>query len=273
MIDILSINTQNRHNIGLFVLPTQVSLLTKLTLLDLSHNKLVKLPSTMDQLKHLKHLNLSHNNLTHLPTSIYSLTKLTHFDLSFNPFTHISANLARLSSLTLLDLSSTDIHCIPAELLNLHMTTIKLDNCSKLISTQEEGELVQSLQHNPISLIEQCARQLIQPILYDLITTAAAAKKKKKKQQGQFNNLPEHLIHYLSRPKACSSCGGPYFKSSVTRYRIVTREQEGDTFVPVEYKLCSAHWNNEKERILSLFSDLPQYSLPTSSEPCQLKLV
>jgi Leucine-rich repeat (LRR) protein len=221
----------------------------------------------MDQLVHLTQLNLSYNNLTHLPTSIYSLTKLTQLDISFNPFTHISANLARLINLSLLDLSNTEIKCIPAELLNLSMTTIKLDNCPL---SQEEG-LNQNLSHDPMSLVEQCARQLIQPILYDLITAAKKKKKSKHKSHKELQNLPSHILHYLSRPKACSSCGGPYFKRFVTRYRIVQRQDE--TWIPVEYRLCCAHWNNEKDRILSLFSDLYSYSLPTTSEPCHLKLV
>jgi len=142
-------------------------------MLDLSHNKLVKLPSNIDQLRNLKQLNLSHNNISHLPASIYSLTKLTHFDMSFNPITRISANMARLHHLNYLDLSNTDISAIPAELLNLSMAIIKTDHCPQLLD--RSVELEQRTAHNPLSLIEICARQIIQPILYDLM-----AKKKKK---------------------------------------------------------------------------------------------
>lgn len=264
--------TYNSRNIGLFVLPTQVALLTRLTILDLSHNKLVKLPSNIDQLRNLKQLNLSHNNINTLPASLYSLTKLTHFDTSYNPISQVSANIARLHNLNFLDLSNTDISSIPAELLNLSMTVIKTDQCPRLLD--QSMELQQKTMHQPLSLVETCARQIIQPILYDLM----AKKKKKrelkelqKKRYKSFQQLPNHMICYLSRPKACSSCGGPYFQSFVVRYRIVQRQDE--SWIPVEYRLCSAHWNTEKDRILSLFSDIPTSSLPPSTEPCQLKLI
>ncbi|GAA5813203.1 hypothetical protein MFLAVUS_006677 [Mucor flavus] len=263
---VTSISRLDLRNIGLFVLPTQVSLLTRLTLLDLSHNKLVKLPSSLDQLKHLNHLNISHNRLTQLPSSIYSLCKLTHLDMSFNPFTRVSANLARLVELNLLDLSNTDIIFIPAELLSLTMTTIRFENCLKLTE-----ELDQNLHHNPPSLLETCARQIIQPILFDLIQSKKKKKSKQQQQHARFQQLPKHMIHYLSRPKACSTCGGPYFKSFVSRYRIIQRQDE--SWIPIEYKLCSAHWNNEKDRILTLFSEAPERFLPTTTEPCHLKLV
>ncbi|EPB92515.1 hypothetical protein HMPREF1544_00528 [Mucor circinelloides 1006PhL] len=269
---VTSVSRLDLRNVGLFALPTQVALLTRLTMLDLSHNKLVKLPSNIDQLRHLKQLNLSHNSISHLPASIYSLTKLTHFDMSFNPITRVSANMARLHHLNYLDLSNTDISSIPAELLNLSMTIIKTDHCPQLLD--RSIELEQKTAHNPLSLIEICARQIIQPILYDLM-----AKKKKKRELRElqkqryksFQKLPSHMICYLSRPKACSSCGGPYFQSFVVRYRIVQRQDE--SWIPVEYRLCSAHWNTEKDRILSLFSDIPLSSLPPSTEPCQLKLI
>jgi Leucine-rich repeat (LRR) protein len=226
----------------------------------------------MDQLGHLKHLNLSHNNLRHLPASICSLIKLNHLDVSFNPLSRISANTARLINLSYLDLSNTEIQCIPAELLTLSMTTIKTENCIHL--QDRSFEIDQQLKHNPLSLRETCARQLIQPILYDIMTGKHSKRKKcqlQKKHQLQFQQLPKHLIAYLSRPKACSSCGGPYFDSYVTRYRIVQRQD--DSWVPVEYRLCSAHWNTEKERLLTLFSEAPHTSLPSTTEPCHLKLV
>jgi Leucine-rich repeat (LRR) protein len=225
----------------------------------------------MDQLRHLKHLNLSHNNLHHLPSSIFSLIKLNHLDASFNPLSRVSANAARLIHLKYLDLSNTDILSIPAELLTLSMTTIKTENCTRL--EDQSFEIDQHLKHNPLSLRETCARQLIQPILYGIMTGKQSKRNKRlqKQRQLEFQLLPRHLVGYLSRPKACSSCGGPYYDSYVVRYRIVQRQDE--SWVPVEYRLCSAHWNTEKERLLTLFSEAPHTSLPPTTEPCHLKLV
>ncbi|KAI8097945.1 uncharacterized protein B0P05DRAFT_522686 [Gilbertella persicaria] len=264
-----SISHLDLRNVGLFTLPSQVTLLTRLTLLDLSHNKLVKLPSSIDQLKNLRHLNLSYNELTQLPSNIYNLERLDHLNMSFNPLKQISASLACLFHLTFLDLSNTHIPSIPVELLGLSMTIIKTDGCNEL--KDRSIEFNQRLIHNPVSLLETCARQLIQPILHELI-----AKKKKKKQydlkkkQEELRHLPEHIVSYLSQPKACSSCGGPYFQSCVIRYRIVQRQD--DTWIPAEYRLCSAHWNTEDDRLLALFSKKPSSYLPSSAELCQLRL-
>lgn len=195
--------------------------------------------------------------------------------MSFNPLCRISANAARLINLNCLDLSNTDIQSIPAELLTLAMTTIKTENCTLL--QDRSSEIDQQLKHNPLSLRESCARQLIQPILYDVMTRKQTKRKKcelkklQKQQQLQFQQLPRHLIGYLSQPKACSSCGGPYYDNYVVRYRIVQRQDE--SWVPVEYRLCSAHWNTEKERLLTLFSEEPHTSLPPTTEPCHLKLI
>ncbi|RCH98791.1 hypothetical protein CU098_008420, partial [Rhizopus stolonifer] len=213
-----SISHLDLRNVGLFTLPSQVTLLTRLTLLDLSHNKLVKLPSSIDQLKNLRHLNLSYNELTQLPSNIYNLERLDHLNMSFNPLKQISASLACLFHLTFLDLSNTHIHSIPVELLGLSMTIIKTDGCNEL-----------------------------------------------KDRSIEFN---QRLIH--NPPKACSSCGGPYFQSCVIRYRIVQRQD--DTWIPAEYRLCSAHWNTEDDRLLALFSKKPSSYLPSSAELCQLRL-
>jgi hypothetical protein len=189
--------------------------------------------------------------------------------MSSNPFTRVSANLARLINLSMLELSNTEIISIPAELLSLSSTTIRIENCLKLLDRSNELNLY--LGHNPLSLLETCARQIIQPLLFDLIQNKKKKKQQLQKQRDKLKELPTHLLSYLSKPKACSSCSGPYYQSFVVRYRLVQRQDE--SWIPVEYKLCSAHWNNEKDRILTLFSDSHPMSLPSTSEPCHLKLV
>ncbi|KAI8372450.1 hypothetical protein BD560DRAFT_482817 [Blakeslea trispora] len=228
-----------------------------------------KLPSSMDQLKNLRHLNLSHNELYQIPSSIYFLEKLNHLDVSFNPFKQIPANIACLINLSFLDLSNTNIYSIPVELLRLSMTMIRIDGCSHILDRSTEFN--HELTHNPVSLFETCARSIMRPILYDL------TMKKKRKKQEEFllkhvdlKRIPDHIHSYLSQPKACSSCGGPYYQSYVIRYRIVQRQDE--LWIPVEYRMCSAHWNTESDRILSLFTNKPHSYLPASSEHCSFEL-
>jgi Leucine-rich repeat (LRR) protein len=203
-----------------------------------------QLPSTIDQLTHLRHLNISHNEIAKLPASISALSKLMVLDVSSNPIKRVSANIARLSKLAILDLSSTEIKAIPTELLVLSHTTIKTENCLQLLKRSVKMEC--KLNHDPVSLLETCARHVLEPILF------GKTKKNKRNEQEVLDQLPHHLRSYISKPKSCSSCGGPYIDSYVVRYRIVQRQDE--TWVPVEYRLCAAHWNNEDERLLSMFS-------------------
>lgn len=250
----------------LLSMPTQMFLFTKLTELNLSHNKLREIPSSIKQLVSLRRIYLSHNQLQCLPDNLHRLTQLVLVDASFNPIKTVLASIAHLTNLILLDLSHTNVQSIPAELLDLSMVTIRTDHCRNLLDAFTEHDLV----YNPSSLFELCARELIQPILYHLMT-----KKKKLRILEQALDMmkkkcPDHILVYLSAPSRCSSCGGPYFKHYLVRYRLVQRQNE--LLLPIEYKLCSAHWNTEDERILDMFSFRPRLSLPKSNQACSLQL-
>ncbi|KAI9268884.1 hypothetical protein BDA99DRAFT_434786, partial [Phascolomyces articulosus] len=217
----------------LYVIPPQLTTLTRLTLLDLSYNRLESLPSSLGRLKHLRQLNLAHNRLTEIPRVIPSLKKLTYLDLSYNMITDVPLSLSMLKHLTHLDLSYSQIDAIPAELLRLSIATIKTEGCSQL--QQKITEFNHSLAHNPPSLAEICARQLVMSRVHQKDT-----------------NLPDHLQNYLDQSKACFYCGEPYFENPVMRYRIV--QQHDGSCIPIRYNLCSAHWSDDQDRILALFS-------------------
>ncbi|KAG1592986.1 hypothetical protein G6F46_006762 [Rhizopus delemar] len=270
MYDILSRYTRScldLRNMDLLSLPIQISLFTKLTVLDLSHNKLREIPSTIEQLTNLKHLDLSHNRFIYLPPGLCRLTQLIHLDISYNPLQTVSANMSRLMNLSLLDLSHTNIQFIPAELLDLSMTTIRTEHCPNLLDAEIESDSIYDLP----SLFELCARQIMQPILYQLMTKKKKSRKLKKAIDIIQRQCPPHILEYLSAPRGCSSCGGPYFENHLIRYRLVQRQDE--SWIPVEYKLCSAHWNTENQRILDMFSFKPRLALPKSKQPCLLELV
>ncbi|KAI8143156.1 hypothetical protein BJV82DRAFT_515268 [Fennellomyces sp. T-0311] len=220
--------------VGLYVIPPQLTTLTRLTLLDLSYNRLETLPSSIRQLKHLRQLNLAHNRLQHIPNALNSLKKLTYLDLSYNTFSDIPLSLTSLANLTYLDLSYSRIDAVPAELLRLSIATIKTDGCPQL--QIKLSEFTHSLAHDPPSLAEICARQLATP----------------QKRREQQQDLPDHLQSYLGQSKACFYCGEPYFDNPVIRYRIV--QQHDGHCMPVRYNLCSAHWSDDQDRILALFS-------------------
>lgn len=258
----------------MFSLPNQISSLTRLTVLELSHNRLNTLPPTIHHLKHLQHLDLSHNRITYLPPTLERLTKLTYLDLSCNPLDELPISLSKLSRLSWLNVSDTLIDALPVELLRLSLATIKMDRCDKMMTIPLSEH---TLAHDPPSLTEQCARQYFHSILLskhhhhrcrrrrppssskDRIICVSNKRHHQQQQQGSSptswipSSLPEHLIQLLSNPHPCSFCQEPFFGHSVVRYRIVHRVD--DTWVPVKYQLCRAHWTDDSDRILALFAN------------------
>ena len=238
----------------------------------MSYNRLETLPSSIGHLKHLRQLNLAHNRLAEIPRVIPTLKKLTYLDLSYNMFTDIPLGLSMLKHLAHLDLSYSHIDAVPAELLRLSIATIKTEGCPQL--QQKVAEFTHSLAHNPPSLAEICARQLVvsHTVISNNVNSGNNCKKKKinkkrrpsssgskkrstfyqEKQQEQPEDLPGHLQNYLDQSKACFYCGEPYFDNPVMRYRIV--QQHDGSCIPIRYNLCSAHWSDDQDRILALFS-------------------
>ncbi|KAG5459513.1 MAG: hypothetical protein BJ554DRAFT_75, partial [Olpidium bornovanus] len=86
--------------------------------------------------------------------------------------------------------------------------------------------------------------------------------------------LPRNLLAYLSSAHRCSFCGGPYLDWYVARYRFIDRksaESDGDSdgdggargggrdinHLPLEYRLCSDHWDTEAGRLQAMFAPMP----------------
>ncbi|KAG0170707.1 Leucine-rich repeat-containing protein 58 [Apophysomyces sp. BC1034] len=231
-------------------LSSNIGLLTMIRKLDLSRNQLTRLPDAIGHLHHLEDLSLARNHLTELPHTISYLTSLTELDVSHNLLTFITpcigylkklhtmtltsnqlvrlpTEIAGMSSLASLDMSHNPIRVLPAEISQLPLLRrLRLEACPL------KTELVYELPHDPPSLLELCARTII-------------------RHQIDTTNLPEPMVDYLASAKPCSSCHGPYFESVVRRGRFVDK---ADITVPLEYQLCSAHWTDENERLLSMFS-------------------
>lgn len=83
--------------------------LKKITVLDLSHNKLDLLPD-FSQMTELRRLNLSQNRLTQWPAGVNQLQHLTHFDLRANSITSLPAGYFQLPAIRL---RSTFLHDNP----------------------------------------------------------------------------------------------------------------------------------------------------------------
>ncbi|KAJ3149380.1 hypothetical protein HDU89_003742 [Geranomyces variabilis] len=228
------------------VIPPEIGHLKNLTSLHVSSNKLTSLPDTIGYLTRLVELQAADNLLTSLPASIGSLRKLTTLDLKKNQITVLPPELGQLKSLATLDVSNNPISYVPAELNRLKfLRKITLENCP--LAT----EFVVQTTFSPPSLKELAARVIVRQQLPILEVTHSELKT------------------YLASARQCTFCAGPYFEAVYVRGRIVERNEVG---VPIEYRLCSPHWNNDEERLAALFCPLPDTapsptpsSLPSSA--------
>ncbi|CAO3600477.1 unnamed protein product [Absidia cylindrospora] len=296
---VISLTQQNlirlNPNIGLF---------TMICKLDLTNNKLSSLPETIGSLNRLETLYLGNNQLETLPDTIGHLTKLIELDVSHNQLNTLTPCIAYLKKLqvlaashnlihelpvhlaiglkglTILDLSHNAISVLPAEITQLHfLRRLLLDGCplidpsatatttatasSSSLATHSTGLTSRTQKppcysqlHSPPSLLEQCARTIVRDTRHHSY------------YQQRFTQLPYHLVSYLYSAIPCTLCQGPYFDTYVTRGRLVERTGR---WIPVEYRLCRAHFTNENDRLLCMFSSEGATFSSSSSTAMDLK--
>ncbi|KAI8996892.1 hypothetical protein BDB01DRAFT_768908 [Pilobolus umbonatus] len=246
----------NRRGIG--SLTSNIILLPMIRKLDLSCNYLEEIPEAIGYLQHLEFLSVAHNRLTHLPDFIGHLSRLTDLNICFNrihtltsrighlkkleslymtynKLTELPGTIEGLKSLGYIDMSHNPITRLPAEITQLpYLRRLMMEGCPLATS------LEYPLSYDPPSLLETCARHII-------------------RHNMPQQSIPAHLIGYLNQYNLCSHCGGPYLDSYVSRGRWI---EKNEVCVPLEYRLCSAHWSNESDRILAMFSAIPTHQLP-----------
>ncbi|ORX49441.1 outer arm dynein light chain 1 [Hesseltinella vesiculosa] len=283
------------HN-QLTTLPASLGYLQQLESLCVQNNQLIDLPDTLGYLVNLTELDVAKNQLVELPRSLGYLCKLQGLHLSHNHIHDLPVQLVTgLKSLVILDASHNPIAVLPAEITQLHfLRRLLLDGCPllqdhatpphttsralhdlpplppsqiellipspsttsvhtplptafRLQQPPADLDLPQqlhyTLEHNPPSLREQCARQII--------------------RQGRCVDslLPDHLLHYLQSATPCTLCQSPYLDAYVRRGRWIER---GGKWIPLEYRLCKAHFSNQQDRLLYLFSHPPPVTLASA---------
>ncbi|KAI8362389.1 hypothetical protein B0O80DRAFT_372919, partial [Mortierella sp. GBAus27b] len=211
--------------------PVEIGFLRNLTLLDLSRNSLTVLPDSIRYLTKLVELKLSFNFLESLPASIGALAKLTSLHLDNNRLDRIPSQIGLIKGLSILDLNDNPLSVLPAEIAKLqYLRRLRLDRCP----------LIQEFSHSPLHS---------PPTLLELAARVMARHHVKAPTL-----LPSHLKSYLKTAQRCSFCNGPYFESSFKRGKIMERN---DKYIPLEYVLCTPHWNTELQRIKLLFGPTP----------------
>lgn len=104
------------YNCNLESLPDEISKLKRLTILDLSHNKLQDLPIGFYKLSGLQSLNLSSNNINTLHEDIEGLKSITNLNLRDNQISTLPNNFVKLVQLKHIDLENNKIIDLPNEI-------------------------------------------------------------------------------------------------------------------------------------------------------------
>ncbi|CEP17789.1 hypothetical protein [Parasitella parasitica] len=227
-----SLTKLNLANNQMTSLPRELGYLKNLRVLNISNNAIDEIPDTIAFLTKLKALNVAHNKLVQLPSSIGQLPKLVIIIANNNDLTSLPREFSHLVNLISLNVSSNPLRSLPAEI-------AALSSLRKLITEDcaFEEEYTYGLTHDPPSLFETCARIAV------------------RSQTNIPNQLADHIKDYISRADTCSYCRGPFFDSFVTRARFI--ERRAGHPMALEYTLCCAHWTNEKDRLLAMFSQQP----------------
>ncbi|KAK8689274.1 hypothetical protein V6N13_087996 [Hibiscus sabdariffa] len=113
-------------------IPSGISCLSSLKILDLSGNNFASIPASLTRLSKLHVLGLSNCSLCNLfEENILSLSSLVSLDLSGNNFISIPASLSRLSKLYYLQLSNCrELKSLPELLTSIK--TVWVDGCTSL---------------------------------------------------------------------------------------------------------------------------------------------
>ena len=124
---------------GLERVPAEITQLTSLVELNLSHNGLTSLPAEIGQLTSLAKLSLEWNKLTSVPAEIAQLTSLVELDLSSNRLTSLPAEIGQLTWLRSLRLRFLKLNRLPVAIGELRANGCKIEFPDHVIVEVREG--------------------------------------------------------------------------------------------------------------------------------------
>ena len=211
--------------------------------LDLSCNNISKLHQSIGDLLKLQSLNVANNPLINLPSSIHNcryLAKLITTNCLFvaKPATDVLPSLKELAARSLIESNK-----VPRP---------RSSNEYKSTSPHEENFIKPSplkrvsIYRKPFRIMSNEKIIKTNPPLIPQVDSVISLTSLNINEN--TNAMPKHLLEYFKKQAKCASCNAPIWNYS-TRYSTLRR----DTEIPLEHRLCSAHWNTNDDRIISFF--------------------
>ncbi|XP_055847122.1 leucine-rich repeat-containing protein 59 [Episyrphus balteatus] len=157
----------------------EIASFKRVTILDLSNNKLMSLGKTFPTLTNITRLDLSRNQIKFLPEDFGNLRNLRHLDLYNNKLEHLPLSFGNLNKLSYLDLKGNPLTPALAKVVGLCLTAKECNTSARntvkcLARMQEEVEKTkEKLQQEHDAQLE---------VLADVTNTEEAQKSKKAKK-------------------------------------------------------------------------------------------
>ncbi|KAJ2686989.1 hypothetical protein IWW39_003259 [Coemansia spiralis] len=281
-----SVTSLNLSRNALTSLPDEIGYLVCLQRIDVSQNRLESLPATLAYCQGLLTIDATQNRLTGLPSSMRHCGLLREVVLADNMLESVPSCLWSLASLKKLNLANNRIRALPARM--FMPGGIAATNKPPTLDLDLQGCPVgQGLtDHVPLPPFVLSARFKYgvvavdanqQDMLSESQATAAGSRrgiptlvdtilcKLASSNVDYPYDLPDHLRERLDSLMVCDHCHALYpADMGVKRWRLIHRQ---DSVWPVEYDFCQEHWNDEKQRIASLFAPRKLESAQSYSEP------
>ena len=223
--------------------PYQLLELTQAKEIYLGNNKIHTLPRCFGELVNLEILYLGGNQIRCVPDELSQLKSLTSLNLSSNQISYLPSNMAKLKMIRNLALHGNNLATLPVELLKLNLRELSLRN-NPLVN-----RFAKEFTYNVPSLLELSGRVI-----------------KMKNIPFCKKNLPNDLVQYLNSAQCCLNpkCKGVYFTSKVEHVKFV--DFCGKYRVPLLQYLCSSSCNEKVVKAKGVDHEVSSQSSESDSE-------